>query len=78
MSRLHQDPSFSTSTRYLALVPTTRHEILPNPHGGTVTDTNPKTAFICATCRECNRHGDTHPGVRHQPGICDCPCREEP
>lgn len=33
------------------------------------------TRFICAECREANKTGDTHPGVRHLPGICDCPCR---
>lgn len=33
------------------------------------------TRYLCEECREANRTGDTHPGVRHLPGLCDCPCR---
>lgn len=33
------------------------------------------TRFICRPCKEANRTKSTHPGVMHQPGICDCPCR---
>lgn len=33
------------------------------------------TRFICKPCKEANRTKSTHPGVMHQPGICDCPCR---
>lgn len=33
------------------------------------------TRFICKPCKEANRTNSTHPGVMHQPGICDCPCR---
>lgn len=33
------------------------------------------TRFICDPCRDANRTKSTHPGVQHQPGICDCPCR---
>jgi hypothetical protein len=33
------------------------------------------TRFLCKSCRQANAEGRTHPGVQHQPGICDCPCR---
>lgn len=33
------------------------------------------TRYLCHPCREANKTGSTHPGVQHQPGICDCPCR---
>lgn len=38
---------------------------------------NPKNKFICDTCRLSDRLKETHPGVRHLPGICDCKCRED-
>jgi hypothetical protein len=37
---------------------------------------NSKTDFICKRCRDANRTGDTHPGMMHPPGICDCSCRD--
>jgi hypothetical protein len=37
---------------------------------------NPKNLYICGECREADRTKRTHPGVRHQPGICDCSCRD--
>jgi hypothetical protein len=33
------------------------------------------TRFICRFCKDANKTADTHPGVQHLPGICDCPCR---
>lgn len=33
-----------------------------------------KTAYICEECRDANRRRDTHPGLMHKPGICDCVC----
>lgn len=33
------------------------------------------TRFICVACRLATKEKRTHPGVQHQPGICDCPCR---
>ena len=35
-----------------------------------------KTDFICKTCRECDSLGLIHPGQLHNPGICDCECRD--
>lgn len=36
-----------------------------------------KTDYYCPRCKECDRKGETHPGMWHAPGICDCPCRDE-
>lgn len=36
---------------------------------------NPKNSYICDKCKKANKEGNTHPGVRHLPGICDCECR---
>lgn len=40
------------------------------------TKTNPKTRYICDECRKADKAKNTHPGVRHLPGICDCSCRD--
>ena len=45
--------------------------------GRTDRDVNPKTAYLCEACRAADRQRHTHPGVRHQPGICDCECRDD-
>lgn len=37
---------------------------------------NPKTAFICQVCKKADKEKETHPGVLHIPGICDCECRD--
>jgi hypothetical protein len=36
-----------------------------------------RTAYVCYTCREADRKRQTHPGMFHSPGICDCACRDE-
>lgn len=33
------------------------------------------TRYLCPACRKANKEHDTHPGHRHAPGLCDCPCR---
>ena len=36
-----------------------------------------KNAYLCAACKKADKAKDTHPGMRHAPGLCDCPCRDE-
>ena len=36
----------------------------------------PKTAYICEQCRRLDTENLPHPGQWHDPGICDCTCRD--
>lgn len=35
------------------------------------------TDFICEICKEADKERLTHPGKMHEPGICDCSCRDD-